>query len=133
MREPSNVFHLAIPCKCLKETRHFYNKLLGCKIAREYEDRVTIDFFGDQIVCHLASDKIDENPSIYPRHFGITFKDLLEYENLLKLVRERGVKIFKDEFIRFEGKIEEHKTFFLIDPSNNLLEFKYYFDSRMMY
>jgi extradiol dioxygenase family protein len=28
---------------------------------------------------------------------------------------------------------EEHRTFVLIDPSDNLLEFKHYRDPRMMY
>jgi extradiol dioxygenase family protein len=28
---------------------------------------------------------------------------------------------------------EEHRTFVLIDPSDNLLEFKHYCDPRMMY
>ena len=32
-----------------------------------------------------------------------------------------------------EGEVEEHWTFFLVDPSNNLLEFKCYRDPRMMY
>jgi extradiol dioxygenase family protein len=29
--------------------------------------------------------------------------------------------------------IEEHSTFVLRDPSNNLIEFKHYVDHRMMY
>jgi extradiol dioxygenase family protein len=29
--------------------------------------------------------------------------------------------------------VEEHQTFFLVDPSNNLLEFKWYRDAHMMY
>jgi extradiol dioxygenase family protein len=34
---------------------------------------------------------------------------------------------------RFDGLVEEHLTFVLRDPSNNLLEFKHYRDPRMMY
>ena len=34
---------------------------------------------------------------------------------------------------RFENMAEEHLTIFLSDPFNNILEFKYYFDTRMVY
>lgn len=72
MRDNNKVFHLAIPCKELDETVDFYEKM-GCKLARRYDDRVTFDFFGDQLVCHLSPENIDAEPSMYPRHFGITF------------------------------------------------------------
>ena len=29
--------------------------------------------------------------------------------------------------------VEEHRTFVLVDPAGNLLEFKHYNDARMMY
>lgn len=133
MREMHDVFHLAIPCRNLDETVEFYVTKLGCKLARRYADRVTLDFFGDQVVCHLSPESIDADPKMYPRHFGVTFAGRGDYERLLKLARERGLTFFKEPSVRFEGRIEEHEMFFLIDPSNNLLEFKYYHDPRMMY
>lgn len=133
MRNSDNVFHLAIPCRDLDEAFEFYVKRLGCKLARRYDDRITLDFFGDQVVCHLAPEKIDREVQMYPRHFGITFKNRVEFDNLLKLAKERELEFFQEPFTRFENLVEEHITFFLKDPSNNLLEFKYYFDSRMMY
>ena len=57
MRESRDVFHLAIPVDDLDEAEAFYVGALGCKLARRYADRITIDFFGDQLVCHL-----DEHP-----------------------------------------------------------------------
>ncbi|MCY0869406.1 MAG: VOC family protein [Firmicutes bacterium] len=133
MRETHDVFHLAIPCRDLDETVEFYVTKLGCKLARRYADRVTLDFFGDQVVCHLSPESIDSDPKMYPRHFGVTFADRGDYERLLKLARERRLAFFKEPSVRFEGRIEEHEMFFLIDPSNNLLEFKHYHDPRMMY
>lgn len=133
MRSPENVFHLAIPCKELEETVDFYVKKLDCQLARKYADRVTFNFFGDQLVCHLAPEKIDQTPQIYPRHFGITFKNKSDFEYLLNLVARRQIQVFQKLTIRFTGKPEEHMTFFLKDPSNNLLEFKYYLNSEMMY
>lgn len=133
MRNPENVFHLAVPCKDLDETQEFYVNKLGCQLARRYADRVTLNFFGDQLVCHLAPDKIDESPQMYPRHFGVTFKRKEEFDALLELAQKQKLEFFQDLTVRFSGKTEEHFTFFLKDPSNNLLEFKFYHDSKMMY
>ena len=133
MRDQHNVFHLAIPCKDLDETVEFYVFKLGCKLARRYADRVTIDFFGDQLVCHLDPESIDQNPKLYPRHFGITFRDKIEFDNLLKLIEIRGIPVFTPLFTRFAKTAEEHSSIVLIDPANNLLEFKHYIDPRMMY
>ena len=54
VRESRDVFHLAIPVYDLDESQEFYVGALGCKLARRYADRITIDFFGDQLVCHLV-------------------------------------------------------------------------------
>ncbi|RKL65660.1 glyoxalase [Salipaludibacillus neizhouensis] len=132
MRDKNKVFHLAIPCKNLDETVNFYEKL-GCKLARRYQDRVTFDFFGDQVVCHLNPDEIDEIPKMYPRHSGITFTNKGEYETCLRLAMDEELPFFQEEMVRFKGKPEEHLTFFLVDPANNLLEFKYYHDITMVY
>lgn len=132
MRNVNKVFHLAIPCKDLDETVEFYEKL-GCKLARRYDDRVTFDFFGDQVVCHLSPENIDKNPKMYPRHFGVTFLDKGEYEQALAYAQDEKLQFFKKPMVRFEGKQEEHMTFFLVDPANNLLEFKYYHDPTMVY
>ncbi|MEZ4820496.1 MAG: VOC family protein [Bdellovibrionota bacterium] len=69
----SSIFHLAIPCADLDKAQSFYEDGLGCRMARRYHDRITLDFFGDQVVCHLKPDGIDHKPQLYPRHFGHTF------------------------------------------------------------
>lgn len=137
MREPRDVFHLAIPAYDLDETISFYVTKLGCKLARRYDDRVTLDFFGDQVVCHLspAPDEVVamEALPMYPRHFGVTFREKDDFERLYALAKQRELPFFSDVNLRFEGRVEVHSTFVLCDPSNNLLEFKYYPDPRMMY
>jgi uncharacterized protein len=132
MRDHEDVFHLAIPAADLDAAQDFYVGGLGCKLARRYADRITLDFFGDQVVCHL-SDRVDEVPELYPRHFGVTFRRREDWERLLRLARTRGLSFFAEPFHRFAGRAEEHESFVLADPSNNLLEFKYYDDPRMMY
>jgi extradiol dioxygenase family protein len=70
---------------------------------------------------------------MYPRHFGITFRHREDWDALVRLARVRGAPFFAEPSQRWEGLIEEHWTFMLIDPSNNLIEFKHYLDPRMMY
>ncbi len=133
MRDTENVFHLAIPCADLAAAEAFYVEKMGCTRARKYEDRITLNFFGDQVVCHLAPDEIDPAPKLYPRHFGITFRRREPFDGLLARVRERGIELFREPTTRFPGRPEEHLTFFLKDPSNNVLEFKFYHRSQYMY
>ncbi|HUY42267.1 MAG TPA: VOC family protein [Acidimicrobiales bacterium] len=137
MRETRDVFHLAIPTYDLDEAVTFYVTQLGCKLARRYEDRITLDFFGDQVVCHLspapeALAPVESLP-MYPRHFGVTFRDKGDFDALYDLCRQRNITFYSDVSLRFEGRVEVHSTFVLCDPSNNLLEFKHYPDHRMMY
>ena len=132
MRSSSNVFHLAIPVRDLDEAQDFYVGKLGCHLARRYEDRITLDFFGDQVVCHL-SDEWDRNPDLYPRHFGVTFVDRSEFDSVLFCAVNRDIPFFKACEPRFKDMVEEHVTFVLRDPSGNLIEFKHYLDPRMMY
>ncbi len=132
MRESRDAFHLAIPTRDLDEAQAFYVTGLGCKLARRYPDRITLDFFGDQVVCHL-SESFDEAPELYPRHFGVTFREYDDWDRLRRLAEIRGLPFFAKPFARFEGMVEEHSSFVLQDPSNNLIEFKHYADHRMMY
>jgi uncharacterized protein len=134
MRTTYDVFHLAIPVHDLDAAERFYVGLLGCKLARRYPDRVTLDFFGDQLVCHLTEGPPPARPaSMYPRHFGVTFREAADFQALHALAVMRKVPFFAEVSTRFEALAEEHRTFVLIDPSGNLLEFKHYRDPRMMY
>ena len=133
MRNSKDVFHLAIPCKDIKETVEFYETILGCKLSRQYEDRATFNFFGDQLVCHLSPDKIDKDPNPYPRHFGVTFCDESDFNEIVKRLEKNNVDLLQPVNTRFEGKPEVHRTLFFRDPSNNVLEFKYYPNPEMMY
>lgn len=134
MRSTSNVFHLAIPTHDLDVAQEFYVTKLGCKLARRYDDRITLDFFGDQVVCHLMPDEGPVVPeSLYPRHFGVTFREADEFERLHACAVLRKIPFYHDISLRFQGLVEEHRTFVLIDPTGNLLEFKHYNDPRMMY
>lgn len=108
---------------------------LGCKLARRYPDRITLDFFGDQLVCHLTEPPVrrESDLDLYPRHFGVTFREAEDFEALHRLCIHRKIEMFRELDVRFEGLVEVHRTFVLRDPSDNLIEFKQYTDPRMMY
>lgn len=129
-----HLFHLAIPVWDLEDARRFYVTALGCKLARTRTDRITLDFFGDQVVCHLTEKPAVAEPlALYPRHFGVTFLHAADFENLYQLAQLRKIRFYRDVSTRFEGTAEVHKTFVLHDPFDNLLEFKHYRDPRMAY
>ena len=132
MRDIHDACHIAIPARDLDEALEFYVFGLGAKLARRYPDRITLDFFGDQVVCHL-SETVDPPEGLYPRHFGVTFRERADWDRLRELAERRKLPFFAEPFLRFEGMVEEHESFVLQDPSHNLLEFKYYADPRMMY
>ena len=135
MREHRDAFHLAIPAYDLTSTEDFYVHQLGCKLARKYGDRITLDFFGDQVVCHLSDPPAGSGGpmDLYPRHFGITFREAADFDALYELCQLRKIEFFSDVKTRFDGMVEVHRTFVLRDPSDNLIEFKHYRDHRMMY
>jgi extradiol dioxygenase family protein len=133
LRDSGNAFHLAIPVADLDQAQEFYVTQLGCHLARRYDDRITLDFFGDQVVCHLTEGYEPGPLELYPRHFGITFRHRQEFDDLLYLVAQRDLPVFRPAQPRFKDQVEEHETVVLVDPSGNLLEFKHYRDPRMMY
>lgn len=49
-------FHLAFPVHDLAAARAFYGEVMGCPEGRSSEQWVDFDFFGHQLVAHLAPD-----------------------------------------------------------------------------
>ena len=123
-------FHLAFPVKNLNATKDFYKKILNCKIGRESESWVDFNLYGHQIVAHLApeecsyisSNKVDED-QIPCSHFGVIL-DWHEWEGLYKKLDLLKINFLINPKIRVKNKSGEQGTFFIKDPSGNVLEFK---------
>ncbi len=47
-------FHLAFPVRDLAEARAFYGEKLGCPEGRSSPEWIDFNFYGHQIVAHLA-------------------------------------------------------------------------------
>lgn len=106
MRSASDAFHIAIPARDLEAAERFYSTLLGCSVARRYDDRITLNFFGDQLVCHYSPDEPEvSQASLYPRHFGITFAERSDYDALVRLVDVRDIPVFMHSQVRFKGMV----------------------------
>ena len=119
-------FHLAFPVHDLAATKCFYVEGLGCTLGRESATAVTLGLAGNQLVGHLEPDDAPEQRGIYPRHFGLIFLTQSDWEALAERARQRGLRFYQQPRVRFPGTRLEHRTFFLQDPSRNLLEFKQY-------
>ncbi len=122
----NTLFHLAFPIHDIALAKDFYHHQLGFALGRESEHALILNFDNHQIVAH----KIDTIPpvqeGIYPRHFGLIFREQTEFDAFIARLNVHHVSFEIPVKTRFKDTRIEHQSFFLKDPSNNLLEFKYY-------
>ncbi|HQN50290.1 MAG TPA: VOC family protein [Phenylobacterium sp.] len=132
-------FHLAFPVRDLAEARAFYGELLGCPEGRSSADWVDFDFYGHQIVAHLAPDEVGhrhtsavDGEQVPVRHFGAILT-LPAWEALAEKLKAAGTKFIIEPQIRFKGQPGEQATLFFLDPCGNALEFKAFADDAMVF
>jgi extradiol dioxygenase family protein len=134
-------FHLAVPVHDLAAARRFYGELFGCAEGRSAADWVDFDFFGHQLVAHLAALRFAQQPlptnkvdgqDVPVPHFGVvlTWDD---WQQLAARLQSAGQAFVIAPGIRFAGQIGEQATFFLHDPSGNALEFKAFRDPSRLF
>lgn len=122
-------FHLAIPVRELQETRAFYNTILNCKEGRSSDRWVDLDFFGHQLVLHIADTISEENSNpvdghdVPVPHFGVVLT-MDNWNELAKRLKSHQVQFIIEPYLRFKGEVGEQATMFFKDPSGNALEFK---------
>lgn len=127
-------FHLAFPVDDLARARAFYGELLGCPEGRSSDEWIDFNFYGHQIVAHLAPDAprragnndVDNHHVPVP-HFGAVLP-MAEWERLADKLKTAGVQFIIEPYVRFKGKVGEQATMFLNDPFGNALEFKSFQD-----
>ena len=132
----SNPFHLAIPVSDLDVTLAFYEEHLGCSRGRESHDWVDLNFFGHQLVLHRTDESKgagakDANPvdgeQVPVPHFGVVL-EWQAFEALIERLVNQDCEFVIEPTTRFKGRAGEQKTCFLMDPSENYLEFKSFRD-----
>jgi extradiol dioxygenase family protein len=132
-------FHLAFPVHDLNLARQFYGDLLGCSEGRSADDWVDFNFFGHQIVAHLAPRELGETETnavdghnVPTRHFGVVL-DMDQWQALADKLTAAGVDFIIAPYVRFKGQAGEQATMFFLDPSGNAVELKAFADLRQLF
>lgn len=127
-------FHLAFPVTSLEKARAFYGTLLGCPEGRSSPEWVDFDFFGHQIVAHLApqeaghrSTNAVDGDNVPVRHFGAVLA-MDQWQAMADKLKAAGTRFIIEPHVRFQGEVGEQATMFFLDPCGNALEFKAFKD-----
>ena len=122
----NTLFHLAFPIHDFSLAKFIYHEQLGFELGRESEHALIIQFGSHQIVAHKIDQPLPPQQSIYPRHFGLIFPEKSDFDAFIQRINAKQINYEVPLKTRFSNTRIEHQSFFLKDPSNNLLEFKYY-------
>ena len=132
-------FHLAFPVNDLAAAREFYGDAMGCREGRSSDEWVDFDFYGHQIVAHLAPGRAGDRTSnhvdghgVPVPHFGIVLA-MEDWQDLADRLMAAGVEFAIEPTIRFRGQPGEQATMFFRDPSGNALEMKAFADDAMLF
>jgi uncharacterized protein len=129
----SAIFHLAIPISDIVQAKAFYATSLGCEIGRENKSAVIFNFYGTQLVGHITHQPLTKQSGIYPRHLGLILPTKLDWQAICDHAVEQKLTFFQQPKLRFSQQALEHYSFFLADPFDNLLEFKYYSNPEVIF
>ena len=132
-------FHLAFPVDDLAAARAFYGQAMGCAEGRSSDEWIDFDFYGHQIVAHLApgqagdraSNHVDGHGVPVP-HFGIVLT-MAQWEELAARLKAAGTDFAIEPTIRFKGLPGEQATMFFRDPAGNALEMKAFASDDMLF
>ena len=132
-------FHIAFPVHDLDLARNFYVDLLGCNIGRHSKKWIDFDFYGHQIVAHLSPEECGipkknevDGDKVPSRHFGVILS-WDKWRELCEKIKRKGINFMIEPRVRFKNSFGEQGTFFITDPSNNVLEFKSFKDDAMVF
>jgi extradiol dioxygenase family protein len=132
-------FHYAFKVKDLESTRRFYIDILKCHEGRSSDTWIDFDFFGHQLSAHVSENipALDycgqvDGVSVPIPHFGCII-DTEVFEKIAKRLMANNIQFVVKPQMRFEGKAEAQKTMFIVDYSNNPIEFKCFFDANTIF
>lgn len=131
-------FHLAFPVTSLDKARAFYGGLLGCPEGRSSPEWVDFDFFGHQIVAHLApaggarDTNLVDGDNVPVRHFGVVLS-MPDWSAMARKLEAAGIEFIIAPHVRFKGQVGEQATMFFLDPCGNALEFKAFENPAMLF
>jgi extradiol dioxygenase family protein len=133
-------FHLAIPVDDLDKAREFYGGVLALDEGRSADNWVDWNFYGHQVVTHVAGKDSDRAAAHNPvdghqvpvPHFGLILP-IPDFHELADRLRAAGTEFVIEPYLRFAGEPGEQWTMFLLDPAGNALEFKAFQDESQVF
>lgn len=132
-------FHVAFPVHDLELARKFYGETLGCPEGRSSPDWIDFNFYGHQIVAHLAPEEAGtaqlnavDGHGVPVRHMGIVLPRE-EWDAMAERLKAKGIQFIIEPYIRFKGEVGEQATMFFLDPSGNAMEVKAFSNIEMLF
>ena len=126
----SRPFHLAVPAGDLKDSVHFYEKILDCKLSNREEGKwIDVDFWGNELTLHKTNMKLPSERhevdmgSVPVPHFCVHLDPKI-FEKIKQNLKKNKIDYLDEPYTRFKDKQEEQETFFIKDPHGNVLELK---------
>lgn len=128
-------FHLALPCRSISVTKHFYVDTLGADLGRHTSNWLDIDLFGNQITFtksgpfDFAYKSYKFEDTILPSfHYGV----IVDKETWISLYASLNDSRYDvtSEVVFLKEKKGEHRSFFVQDPNGYRVEFKCFSQSK---
>ena len=130
MYKNTNCFHLAIPCGDLEVAKKFYNEALGCRLDNSAQEWADVDFWGNELTLHEADHGLQNERhdvdmgQVSVPHFGIHLSRHV-FDVIKERIEAHDEFTYLDEpYLRFKDDEQEQETFFIKDPSGNVIEIK---------
>lgn len=125
-------FQIAVQVRDIAEARRFYHGILGCVEGRSDEQRLNLNLYGHQFVCHLELQlgRHGRTTSHYDpvigkfvpvSHCGVVL-ETEEWSALAKRLMQHRVAF--EPGVCCKSVLGEQATLCLLDPSGNALEFQ---------
>tara|TARA_R110002073_G_scaffold331253_2_gene515916 strand:+ start:99 stop:509 length:411 start_codon:yes stop_codon:yes gene_type:complete len=132
-------FHLAFKVKDVESTYKFYHQILKCDVGRQTKNWIDFNFFGHQLSAHVSKEiapldycgQVDGIQVPIP-HFGCILSQE-DFEVVKTSLEENNIEFIVKPQVRYKGKPGEQQTMFVLDFSDNPIEFKSFSDKKEVF
>lgn len=125
-----SAFHFAFKVKDIESTRKFYIEILGCEEGRSTASWIDFNFFDNQLSAHVSNEipELDycgnvDGVKVPIPHFGCLLS-VEQFRSVQERLENANINFVIKPQKRYEGKVGEQFTMFVLDLSGNPLEFK---------
>ena len=115
----SRPFHLAVPAGDLKDSVHFYEKILECKLGNREEGKwIDVDFWGNELTLHKTNMKLPSERhevdmgSVPVPHFGVHLEPKI-FEKIKENLKKNNIEYLDQPYTRSKIKKNNKKLFLL--------------------